>query len=144
MEQLNLLAKADDQLVRELLDVIHSPTLCQAAKVAEVARLLAPYGLTVQPAVTHHCWTASDIAKELGVSAQAVGKLATRHQLKTDQYGEYRLTKSPHSAKQVESFVYNEAGRAALIHAMRTKDHEATARSRPTHGRAPAEKPVGH
>lgn len=107
MEQLDLLA--DDQLARELLAVIRSPTLCQAAKVAEVARLLAPYGLAVRPATAHHCFTASDIAKELGVSAQAVGKLATRHQLKTDQYGEYRLTKSPYSTKQVESFVYNEA-----------------------------------
>lgn len=124
MKQLDLLAGTDEELARELINVVRSPTLSHAAKVAEVSRLLEPYGLTVQPAVTRHCFTASDIAKELGVSAQAIGKLATKHQLKTDQYGEYRLTKSPYSAKQVESFVYNEAGRRALFNAMRTKDHD--------------------
>ena len=60
-------------------------------------------------------WTASEIAAELGVPAQTLGKIAVRNALKTPQYGIWALDKSPYGPKQVQTFRYNEAGRARLI-----------------------------
>jgi Rha family phage regulatory protein len=59
-------------------------------------------------------YTATEIAKELGVSASKVGKAANTNGLKTAEYGVWVLDKSPHSNKQVESFRYNEKGKAKL------------------------------
>lgn len=60
-------------------------------------------------------YTATEIAKELGVSANKIGKIANANNLKTDEYGIMVLDKSPYSAKQVSSFRYNEKGRARLL-----------------------------
>ena len=60
-------------------------------------------------------YTATEIAKELGISANKVGKIANAHGLKTDEYGIMALDKSPYSNKQVQSFRYNEKGRQKLI-----------------------------
>lgn len=60
-------------------------------------------------------YTATEIGKELGVSANKVGRIANAHNLKTEENGIYVLDKSPHSTKQTESFRYNEVGRKKLI-----------------------------
>lgn len=59
-------------------------------------------------------YTATEIAMELGVSAQKVGGLANKHNLKTDEYGYFVLDKSKYSDKQVESFRYYEKGRKKI------------------------------
>jgi prophage antirepressor-like protein len=59
-------------------------------------------------------YTATEIARELGVSANKIGKVANANNLKTDEYGIVVLDKSAHSSKQVESFRYNEKGRQRL------------------------------
>lgn len=60
-------------------------------------------------------YTATEIGKELGISANKIGKIANAHGLKTDEYGIMALDKSPYSDKQVPSFRYNERGRQKLI-----------------------------
>lgn len=59
-------------------------------------------------------YTATEIGKELGISANMVGRIANKHNLKTDQYGIEVLDKSPHSNKQVSSFRYNEKGKQRI------------------------------
>lgn len=53
-------------------------------------------------------YTATEIAKQLGITANKVGRIAKAHGLKTDEYGIWALDKSPHSSKQVSSFRYYE------------------------------------
>lgn len=60
-------------------------------------------------------YTATEIAKELGVSANRVGKVANANNVKTAEFGISVLDKARHSNKQVESWRYNEKGRARLI-----------------------------
>lgn len=62
------------------------------------------------PVVTEHHMTATEVGEKLGISSAMVGRLANKHGIKVAAYGETRLDKSRHSAKQVESFVYNTAG----------------------------------
>ena len=66
------------------------------------------------PKIEEKFWTATDLAKEFSVSANKIGRIANTFGFKAEKYGEYRLSKSLYSAKQVEQFYYNELGREAL------------------------------
>ena len=68
-----------------------------------------------RPQLQETHYTATEIGKEAGVSANKVGKVANANDLKTAEYGIWVMDKSPHSVKQVESFRYNELGRAKLL-----------------------------
>lgn len=67
-------------------------------------------------------YSAEDIAREAGTSANVVGRVANKHGLKTSEYGITVLDKSPYSNKQVSSFRYNEKGRARLLELLKHKD----------------------
>ena len=113
MQQINLLPDEDRAELERLMSIIHSETLSTASKLEQVAELLARHGLIIQPPAMAKSWTASDIAKELGVSAQALGKLATAAGVKNgDEFGGWQLSTA--NGKQVQVFVYNEAGRQRL------------------------------
>lgn len=53
-------------------------------------------------------YTAEEIGKMLGISANMVGRLANNHNLKTDEYGVLVHDKARHSNKEVPSFRYYE------------------------------------
>ncbi|MFB2749245.1 hypothetical protein ACE1B0_08230, partial [Aeromonas veronii] len=77
MQQLQLIDQ-DSQLLAELVSTIRSPTLSRAAKISEIGRVLAHFDLPIDsPRVTCQLWNATALGKELGVSAQAIGRLAT-------------------------------------------------------------------
>jgi len=59
-------------------------------------------------------YSAQQIANEIGSNRITVGKKATAAGIKTDEYGITVLSKSEHSAKQVPTFMYNEAGKAKV------------------------------
>jgi len=59
-------------------------------------------------------YSAEDIGKEIGISANAVGRLATKHNLKTDEYGMTILGKAQHNDSQRPTFRYNEKGKAEI------------------------------
>ncbi|OOE71735.1 hypothetical protein [Salinivibrio kushneri] len=66
------------------------------------------------PVTTLPHYSATDIARELGVSAQKVGRVANAHKIKRPVYGEWRLDQAAHSKKQIETFWYNEQGKEKL------------------------------
>lgn len=59
-------------------------------------------------------YSATEIAQELGVSANLVGKTANENGLKTEEYGVTVLDKAKYSDKQLPTFRYNERGRQRL------------------------------
>ena len=121
---LDLLSEDDRKELERLLSIVHSETLSAAAKLEEVARLLAKHGLLIPAPVTEQTWSATELAAELAISAQSVGRLATMHNLKVAGFGGWRLSKAP-NGKQIEIWVYNAAGRARLLELME-KSHDAT------------------
>ncbi|WP_257143355.1 hypothetical protein [Bacillus cereus] len=50
-------------------------------------------------------YTAGEIGEELGVSANMIGRLANKNNLKTDEYGMEVLEKSRYSHKQVSTYI---------------------------------------
>lgn len=101
------------------------PKLSDVAKQTAMARAVndaAGIELLPLPKVEEHLHTAGDIAEMLGVSPQKIGRLANKHDLKTEQYGMYVWDKAKHSDKQVEAFRYNTEGVKALRHLIHGAD----------------------
>jgi phage regulatory protein, rha family len=85
----------------------HSKLSPQSASVA--------VGSGFQPLPDIKYYSASDIAKELGVTPHKIGRTANQNNLKVDKYGIMVLDKSRTSDKQFENFKYNESGRNKLF-----------------------------
>lgn len=66
---------------------------------------------------TEKTWSATEIGKDFGVSAQAIGKKANALGLKTAEYGIMVLDKSRYSNKEVNAFRYNKKGYDTLAKA---------------------------
>lgn len=101
------------------------PKLSDVAKQTAMARAVndaAGIELLPLPKVEEHLHTAGDIAEMLGVSPQKIGRLANKHELKTEQYGMFVWDKAKHSDKQVEAFRYNAEGVKALRHLIHGTD----------------------
>ncbi|WP_312145549.1 BRO family protein [Lysinibacillus capsici] len=99
-----------------ILDMQKNKTLSPiAVELLQVNALevLSDQAIDYRPGV-EKTYTATDIGKELGISAQKVGILANKHNLKNETYGYFVLDKSKYSNKQVESFRYYESGRKKI------------------------------
>lgn len=59
-------------------------------------------------------YSATEIAQELGCSANLIGKTANENGMKTEEYGVTVLDKAKGHGKQVPTFRYNERGREKL------------------------------
>jgi hypothetical protein len=139
MQQLQLIDQ-NNQLLADLVNTILSPTLSRAAKISEIGRVLAHFDLPIEaPRVTGHLWSATALGKELGVSAQAIGRLANQHNLKTTELGEYRLDQASNSRKQVQTFYYNHLGRHRLELLLIARTNHASTISVRTVNRPPSE-----
>lgn len=57
--------------------------------------------------ITERLLTATEVGSILGISANKVGRIANELNMKSEEYGEYRLSKSRFSTRQVEQFYYN-------------------------------------
>ncbi|WP_273808807.1 MULTISPECIES: Rha family transcriptional regulator [unclassified Pseudomonas] len=99
------------------LALAHLPNLGDNSKQAllsHLSELAFGQRLIPLPLVEQHLMPAGEVGELLGITPNKVGRLANAHGLKTTEFGEYRLDKSRHSSKQVESFFYNQAGLARL------------------------------
>ncbi|MCQ8734611.1 hypothetical protein ACRFFN_28365 [Klebsiella pneumoniae] len=108
---------------RELMSMF--PRLGESANQVIVATLVNPllgHEVVPLPAIEEHYSTAGEVAAQLGCTANKIGRVANKHNLKTEQYGNFFLDKSRHSDKQVEAFRYNAEGVQALRHLINGAD----------------------
>lgn len=108
---------------RELMAMF--PRLGESANQVIVATLVNPllgHEVVPLPMVEEHYSTAGEVAAEIGCTANKIGRIANKHNLKTDQYGKFFLDKSKHSDKQVEAFRYNAEGIKAIRHLIHSVD----------------------
>ena len=76
--------------------------------VSKAAEALTGFALIPLPQSEQKMYSATEIGKMFGVSAQKIGRVSNEHDMKTEEYGEYYRTKSQHCCKEVDSFVYND------------------------------------
>ena len=62
------------------------------------------------PAVEEKYYSATDIAYELKVTSNYIGRLSNIHKLKNEKYGKWFYDKAKYCDKQIETFKYNQAG----------------------------------
>ena len=108
---------------RELISMF--PRLGESANQVIVATLVNPllgHEVVPLPAIEEHYSTAGEVAAQLGCTANKIGRVANKHNLKTEQYGKFFLDKSRHSDTQVEAFRYNSEGVQALRHLINGAD----------------------
>lgn len=58
------------------------------------------------PVLGRQTYSAKEVGDILGISANQVGRLANKHNLKDDTHGQWFKDKSPHSNKEVSTFRY--------------------------------------
>lgn len=62
------------------------------------------------PVVEEKYYSATDIAYELKVTSNYIGRLSNIHKLKNEKYGKWFYDKAKYCDKQIETFKYNQAG----------------------------------
>lgn len=90
--------------IAEKTDIPEYKHICQQ-KAAEV---LSGVPLLPMEEAKEITYSATEIGKLLGVSANKIGTIANKYNLKTPQYGKYFYSKSEYSCKEVETFRYYE------------------------------------
>jgi len=111
------------EAVTNLFDLM--PHLAPEAKQVAAASLINPvagFDAIPLPVMEENHYTAGDVGKMLDVSANKIGRIANKHNLKTEEFGKFFLDKSAHSSKQVEAFRYNANGVEALRHLIHGAD----------------------
>lgn len=139
---LELAAKTADRILAQL------PSLGERARQVVLAKIINPVAGTevlALPHVAEKHHKAGEVGEMLGITGVMVGRIANQHNLKTPDYGEFRLDKSEHSAKQVEAFVYNQAGVDAIRQHLEADQARRAEEKAPKARRAaaPAHEPQG-
>ena len=73
---------------------------------AHATKVLTGNFLLPLPAASEITYSATEIGKMLGISANMVGRLTKKHNLRTEEYGKVFYDKSKYSSKEVETFRY--------------------------------------
>lgn len=92
-----------------LLKICNNPNLSKEyvqVLQSKATEIITGQAILSLPVAERKTYSATEIGKELGISANKVGSLANKHNLKTDEYGKLFHDKSRYSSKEVESFRY--------------------------------------
>lgn len=76
---------------------------------SHASAIIADRPLIPLPELEEKMLTAEEIGEKCGISSNMVGRIATKHNLKTEQYGKWFHDKSRYSSKEVSSFRYYES-----------------------------------
>ena len=120
-------AKSDDAIQSKRLEVMERNARTRAANLllqiaertnipeykavcnAKAAEMVAGEMILPLPVAERKTYSATEIGAMFGVSANKIGKLANKHNLKIDAYGKLFYSKSEHSVKEVETWRYYES-----------------------------------
>ncbi len=81
---------------------------------AYASAILAGRKVLPLPSTNEKYYSATEVGKMLGISANKVGRIANSHSLKIEANGKYFFDKSKHSNKEVQTFKYNQSGIEAI------------------------------
>lgn len=76
--------------------------------VSKAAEILTRTQLIPPPKSQQRMYTATEVGKMFGLSANKIGRIANKQGIKTEEYGEWYHDKSPNSSKEVDSFRYDD------------------------------------
>lgn len=106
-----MMMNARSRMAQTYLRLAEVDTLSSTYKtilVAKASEVLSGEQLLPLPKSERNVYSAGEIGAGFGISGNKVGRIANEHNLKTEEYGEYRRSKSEHSSKEVDTWVYFE------------------------------------
>lgn len=89
---------------------------------AHATRELSGEFLIPLPEIGRKTYSAEDVGKRFGISAQSVGRIANANGLKTEEFGSWFADKSRYSNKEVNAFRYYDTVFPEIEKALRGKD----------------------
>lgn len=104
-----MMMNARSRMAQTYLKLSQVDTLSSTYKtilVAKASEVLSGEQLLPLPNSERKVYSAGEIGEMFEISANKVGRIANAHKLKTEAYGEYRHSKSEHSVKEVDTWVY--------------------------------------
>lgn len=96
--------------IAEQTDIAEYKHICQQ----KAAETLAGVPVLPMEQAGRKTYSAAEIGKMVGMTANMVGRLTKKHNLRTEQYGKMFYDKSKYSAKEVETFRYYDTVAEAL------------------------------
>lgn len=105
------LLNAKARYARELQKIANIETLSPTYKqilIAQAAEILTGVEFPLPKSEDGKTYSAGEVGKMFGVSAQRIGKLANDNDMKTDEFGAWYHSKSRYSDKEVDTFQYND------------------------------------
>lgn len=101
---------ARSRMAQTYMKLAQVDTLSSAYKnvlVSKASEVLAGEQIIPLPAIPQRkAYSAKEIGEMFNISSNKVGRIANKHNLKQEKYGEYRRGKSEHSVKEVDTWVY--------------------------------------
>ena len=99
---------AEDKIraIKFVIDEMKLSTVAKQCLLLTTAETVTGVPIPYRPAIERKTYSAKEIGEMLGVSGNKIGRIANSHNLKTDKYGQFYLSKSESSDKQVETFRY--------------------------------------
>jgi prophage antirepressor-like protein len=95
--------------MRKLAELTGIPDTYKQVLAAKAAEIMTGKPLLSLPEESRRTYSAEEIGERFRVSANMVGRLANRHNLKMPEYGLMVWDKSRHGAKQVQTWRYFDA-----------------------------------
>ena len=101
---------AEDKIraIKFVIDEMKLSTIAKQCLLLTTAETVTGVPIPYRPAIERKTYSAKEIGEMLGVSGNKIGRIANSHNLKIDKYGQFYLSKSESSDKQVETFRYFE------------------------------------
>lgn len=92
---------------------------CKKILVEKAAEVLNGTELIPQPNFDQKTYSAAEVGKMFGVTAQKIGRISNEHNMKIPEFGAWYRSKSEYSNREVDTFRYNDKAieqfRAILI-----------------------------
>lgn len=104
------LINAKVRFARELQRLANIETLSPTYKqilIAQAAEALTGVPMEL-PRSEGKMYSAGEVGKMVGISANKIGRLAKEYDMKTDEFGAWYHDKSPYSSHEVDTFRYND------------------------------------
>lgn len=101
---------AEDKIraIKFVIDEMKLSTVAKQCLLLTTAETVTGVPIPYRPAIEKKTYSAKEIGEMLGVSDSKIGRIVNSHNLKIDKYGQFYLSKSESSDKQVETFRYYE------------------------------------
>ena len=107
IKEMNAKVRLSNQFLK-LAKIETLSTECKKILVEKAAEVLAGTELIPQPDFDQKTYSAAEVGRMFGITAQKIGRISNEHNMKIPEYGAWYRSKSEYSDREVDTFRYND------------------------------------